>query len=581
MAHSFDTFKVELIDRAYLRNDGFTTPRTARIQLFDIRGKVIVEYALAAPIIPEIYEAIGRGETVNLDECYLHGFSLTACRRFLIQDKNTVVKINGFSARNAVFETTFNIDLSYGEFNADIFTVDGAIFIGKELTLHSSTFNTNGVTFSNCFIKVDKFDLAQTKFGEGEFSFKNTIFDIGVKDFQDADFGDGDVNFTNTEFGNGDVSFINARFNDGDVSFKVARFGQGKVDFHYAKFGKGNISFEQTEFGNGRTDFRTVEFGSGRTSFNRCVFGDGEVNFEGAEASSGKVTLKRATFGNATVSFDLYQGKDSELIFERSTFPADVSFKGAILKGLHLYECQFNSTFNLHVDTCDNLDLTGCTFRDIVEFYTHGEPPQVKVLNLTGMRLLGILYLDWEINKIELLIYNQKETSLREKAEQFRILKQNFNNSGQYDDEDKAYIEFKRNESKAILKESISKNKISAIWAFPSFGFKKLVFDWMGLYATSPLRVILSNVVVIFFFALMYTVLPYIAKTHLTTINPDDPFFTKFWTAAYYTGITYFTVGYGEIVPVGILRLVADLTAFVGVFMMSYFTVAFVRKILR
>src|SRR5512133_3218559 len=123
MAHSFDSFKVELLERAYLRNDGFTTPRSARIQLFDTRGKVIVEYALAAPIIPEIYDAIGRGEPINLDECYLHGFSLTACRMFLIMDKNTVVKINGFSARNAVFETAFNIDLSYGEFNSDSFTV--------------------------------------------------------------------------------------------------------------------------------------------------------------------------------------------------------------------------------------------------------------------------------------------------------------------------------------------------------------------------------------------------------------------------------------------------------------------------
>lgn len=581
MAHSFDSFKVELIDRAYLRNDGFTTPRTARIQLFNAKGKVIVEYALAAPIIPEIYEAIGRGETVNLDECYLHGFSLTACRRFLIQDKNTVVKINGFSARNAVFETAFNIDLSYGEFNTDTFTVDGAIFIGKELTLHASTFNTEGLTFSNCFIKVDRFDMVRTKFNTGEINFKNTIFDTGVKDFQDADFGTGDVVFVNTEFGDGDVSFINSRFNDGDVSFKVARFGQGKVDFHYAKFGQGNISFEQTEFGNGRTDFRTVEFGRGRTSFNRCVFGDGEVNFEGAEASSGKITLKRATFGNSVVNFDLYQGIDSELIFERSTFPSDVSFRGALLKGLSLSECQFNSTLSLHVDTCDNLELIGCTFRDIVEFYTHGEAPKVKILDLTGMRLLGIMYIDWEVNNLKALISNQKSTTWREKAEQFRILKENFNSTGQYDDEDEAYIEFKRNEAKAILTESLRKKKLSALWQLPSYGFKKLVFDWMGLYATSPLRVVLSNVVMIFAFAFIFTIVPYFADTHLTTINPNDPFWTKFWTGAYYTGITYFTVGYGEIVPVGILRLVADLTAFIGVFMMSYFTVAFVRKILR
>lgn len=581
MAHSFDTFKLEIIDRQFRRSDGFTTPRTARIILIDVRGKSIIEYNLAVPVVQEIYDMIGKGEPINLDECFLHGFSFTACRRFLTLDKNTVLKINGFTARNAFFETSFNIDLSYADFSTDVFNIEGSIFIGKEFSLHSAVFNSSGANFSNCFIKVDKFIMTLSRFNSGEVTFKNTIFDKGEKDFQDADFGDGDVNFTNVDFGDGDVSFINARFNDGHVSFKVARFGQGKVDFHYAKFGRGNISFEQTDFGNGRTDFRTVEFGSGRTSFNRCVFGDGEVNFEGAEASSGKVSLKRAAFGNAIVNFDLYQGKDSELIFERSTFPADVSFKGAILKGLYFDECQFNASLNLHLDTCSNLYLSGCTFRDIVELYTYGEPPKIDVLNLAGVRLVGLLYLNWEVNQLKQLISSQTDTTWREKAEQFRILKQNFNNTGQYDDEDEAYIEFKRNESKAILTESIKKNKYSMIWEVPSYGFKKLVFDWMGLYATSPMRVVFSNLVIYFLFALTFTILPYFYNTTLTGFNPGDTFWTRFWVSAYYTGITYFTVGYGEIVPVGILRLVADLTAFIGVFMMSYFTVAFVRKILR
>ncbi len=581
MAHSFDTFKVEIVERPFIRNDGFTTTRTARIKLFDNRGKNIIEYVLAAPVIQDIYEKIGKGEAINLDECYLHGFSFTACRRFLILDKNTVINMNGFSARNAFFETTFNIDLSFGNFSSGEFNIEGAIIVGKEFSLHSSVFNSKGANFSNCFIKVDKFNMTMCRFNDGEVNFKNTIFDVGVKDFQDADFGNGEVNFTNTEFGDGDVSFINARFNDGDVSFKVARFGQGKVDFHYAKFGHGHISFEQTEFGNGRTDFRTVEFGSGRTSFNRCVFGDGEVNFEGAEATSGKVTLKRASFGNAYVNFDLYQGKESELIFERSTFPAGVSFRGAILKGLYITECQFNSTLSLHVDTCQELNLEGSTFRDIVEFYTHGDPPKVDTLNLAGMRLLGLMYIDWEVNDLKRLIYSQTSTTHREKAEQFRILKQNFNSSGQYDDEDEAYIEFKRCESKAILNESLSKSKASGFWQYPTYGFKKLVFDWMGLYATSPMRVVFSNIVVIVFFAILYTIVPFFTDASLANVNPESTFINKFLVSLYYTGITYFTIGYGEIVPLGILRIFAVFNGFIGVFMMSYFTVAFVRKILR
>jgi len=197
------------------------------------------------------------------------------------------------------------------------------------------------------------------------------------------------------------------------------------------------------------------------------------------------------------------------------------------------------------------------------------------------MRLIGRVYLDWVANNVENLIYSQTNTSCREKAEQFRILKENFNSAGQYDDEDKAYIQFKRNESKATLHASIKRSKISVIWQYPAYGFKKLVFDWMGLYATSPMRVVFSNITIYFFFAFLYTVIPYFTSSSLSSVKPDQSFWMKFWDAAYYTGITYFTVGYGDILPVGPIRYLADITAFVGVFMMSYFTVAFVRKILR
>ena len=41
------------------------------------------------------------------------------------------------------------------------------------------------------------------------------------------------------------------------------------------------------------------------------------------------------------------------------------------------------------------------------------------------MRLLGKFYLDWKVNSA-ILIYNQPRTTMDEKAEQFRILKENF-----------------------------------------------------------------------------------------------------------------------------------------------------------
>jgi len=206
---------------------------------------------------------------------------------------------------------------------------------------------------------------------------------------------------------------------------------------------------------------------------------------------------------------------------------------------------------------------------------------KIKVLNFSGMRLLGRIYIDWRSNHIKKVINAQENTSYRFKAEQFRILKQNFNVTGKYDDEDLAYIEFKRNESKAILTESIKEKKISALWRYPAYWFKMLIFDRMGLYATSPMRVLVSVLVTYIALTLVQFVFPFIFNTNINCIPADASLWTKFWDTFYYSGITYFTIGYGDCSPVGILRQVADIEGFVGVFMMSYFTVAFARKVLR
>jgi hypothetical protein len=61
--------------------------------------------------------------------------------------------------------------------------------------------------------------------------------------------------------------------------------------------------------------------------------------------------------------------------------------------------------------------------------------------------------------------------------------------------------------------------------------------------------------------------------------NPDN--LSVFFQSFYHSGITFFTIGYGDVFPQGLSRIVSGVEGFIGVFMMSYFTVAFVRKVLR
>ncbi|HDP75349.1 MAG TPA: two pore domain potassium channel family protein [Bacteroidales bacterium] len=258
-----------------------------------------------------------------------------------------------------------------------------------------------------------------------------------------------------------------------------------------------------------------------------------------------------------------------------------MSFFEAQLGKLIFSDCQFNSTVNLHVKQSGEISVAGCTIRDIVEFYTHGYPPSISSLNLAGVRLLGQIYIDWDANGVRNLIYSQGCSTVDEKAEQFRILKENFNALGKYDEEDAAYVEFKRCHMKALLLNSNKQGRMGHIINRVIYGVKKLLFDYMGLFATSPQRVILSILVVYVVYSLLYIAIMGLGWGHITATSASGDQLGVVARGLYFSVVTFFTIGYGDFAPSGIARFVAGTEGFMGVFLMAYFTVAFVRKILR
>jgi hypothetical protein len=172
-------------------------------------------------------------------------------------------------------------------------------------------------------------------------------------------------------------------------------------------------------------------------------------------------------------------------------------------------------------------------------------------------------------------------TTLRQKADQFRILKENFSGTGKYEDEDRAYVMFKRYEAMSWLTEQKERGGIPKLISYIPNGFKWLVFDKIGLYATSPGRVLISVLIFWFCFGLIYFLIDLtgLGKTVSAVGNPDN--LSAFLQSFYHSAITFFTIGYGDVYPMGLSRIISGLEGFMGVFMMSYFTVAFVRKVLR
>jgi hypothetical protein len=470
----------------------------------------------------------------------------------------------------------------YAAFPDDEVNFDGAHFARGKVLFNGSDFGKGNVIFSNTLFREGYIEFTGSVFGDGDFLFKNAVVRDGLKDFQDIKFGDGEISFANTEFNSGELLFINTQFGNGRFNFKVTRIAGGKVDFHYSVFGDCDVTFERAEFGNSRVDFRTVNFGSGRINFNRSVFGDGEVTFEGASCRSGKIQFKKVEMGSGSKNFSLMEMMNAELNFERTGFgDGDVSFNNSHFKLLSLKSCHLDHYVNLRLARAEILDVSDTVVRDIIDFEPYDFNINVDVLDLSGMRLIGKLYLDWRLNNCKDIILGQTETTIRQKAEQFRILKENFRGTGKYDDEDEAYVMFKRFEARSELQESVSGNKWARLWAYPRFAFKWLVFDKIGLYATSPGRVLLSVVFFWLFFGITYYLvhLTGLGQTMSSVENPDN--LTPFLQSFYHSAITFFTIGYGDVFPMGLSRIISGIEGFMGVFMMSYFTVAFVRKVLR
>ena len=136
----------------------------------------------------------------------------------------------------------------------------------------------------------------------------------------------------------------------------------------------------------------------------------------------------------------------------------------------------------------------------------------------------------------------------------------------------------------AIISINIKEGTLKKIFAYPNFYFQKYVFDYVGRYATSPIRVLLNGILTIFIFGIIYDLVNTFLHAYgsiESTLPGNLNHFQEFWNSIYYSAITFFTIGYGDYFPHGILKLVAAFEGFSGVFLMSYFTVAFVRKILR
>jgi len=614
MVGIFSKYSVKKTDKKFSLPDGEVLSQTAIVSFLKENDEIISTLELGIVDVERLCERIVNAEAINLENCYIENFSLEAFRKGKKLKPHQLLEVNGLVIKNSVFYSDDETDLSFVRFASEEVDFSNSFFLQGGINFNHSEFGDGDFKFNHTYFFKGCVLFSNTIFGKGLLSFKNSKFNDGKKNhrperrrrsnrgknvggilnFEAASFEEGKIDFTRSNLGSGDITFSNASLNSRDIlfvgaefnrvrlNFKSVNFIDGKLDFRFANFNHGDLFFDRTVFNKGIIDFSATEFKDGKISFNRTEFERNELIFESSEFEKGKITFKNTLFGAGNIDFNSVQCRFSDILFENVDFgKATASFIKARVHSLSFKSCHINAYFNMQLQQCNALDLSNTVVRDIIDVKPYGFKPEIHLLNLSGLLLLGHFYIDWKTNRVKDLILGQ-QTSHRDRSEQFRILKENYHSLGHYNAEDEAYVEFRRSEAKADLEVALADgNFFRKLQASAAHGFKWLVFDKIGLYATSPVRVLISMFFTYLFFVGLYYFLPFYVDSGIRPSLDHGDNLSQLGVAFYHSIITFLTIGYGDYYPTGIFRWISGFEGFMGLFMISYFTVAFVRKILR
>jgi hypothetical protein len=122
---------------------------------------------------------------------------------------------------------------------------------------------------------------------------------------------------------------------------------------------------------------------------------------------------------------------------------------------------------------------------------------------------------------------------------------------------------------------------------FKAYSSKRIISKVVDLfcgYGESPARVILFSIMLILIFATLYFFSGLSFSGDSLAFNPNESLWQNikyYFSALYFSVVTFTTLGYGDLAPIGIARAFAALEAFMGSFTLALFVVVFVKKMTR
>ena len=362
---------------------------------------------------------------------------------------------------------------------------------------------------------------------------------------------DGEVCFDHSEF-KGDALFsavgFNSMANFVSVTFeRSADFGSESGCGYGSTFS--GVDFSRTYF-HGHCWMRDCIIG-GSVTFDMVVFDDDVVIVPAAGDEKADVMCFRGvTFSKtATVRVDRGCTLDMTNAFLNGVVRADVGAGGC---DLVLTDSEVIGSLFVTA-TGSNIRMGGCTVTGTVDVSSDFE-----TIDLSRSMISGQLYVDWDY-------ISSGGHLVSDGSDVYRMLKENYARIGRYDDEDRAYIEFRLREAGDGL------TATSRLW-----GYAYRFFGRIGGLGTRIASIIMTMVLMVLAFAVIYAFLP---GADLTLEGGGT---ASMWDNLYYSMVTFLTLEPGDLSPANELtQLITVAEGFLGIFMIFYLTMAFARKILR
>lgn len=371
-------------------------------------------------------------------------------------------------------------------------------------------------------------------------------------------FFDGNIRINN-QLKRTRISFNNVIFNN-DISIEQANLQYCNIDFQRSLFYKSNL----------RVLGCYLEYSSIKTIF--CTFYRG-------------VSLENITANHSDIDMSYIQMRESSIsISNLNLIKGKISFANASIKSIMIFESKLYDNVELRCKFNPELFILSSRIRGDIfcarnygslsfykttnegRIYIGKEEANLKAISSSFKQSYEITQKWFKIHKRE----KHEDFSYDDLASQYFLLKENYHNQRLFDSEDLAFIYYMRSKQKSYK------------WSFRNFGRKFLygTFNLVGCYGTNISSIFITILILWIVFGAVFFLLP---SGQFNPALDSDPIL-KVINSLYYSGITFLTIGYGDIAPAqaGVaLKFLSIGEGFLGLFLMSYLTVAVVRKLIR